>query len=63
MLIPSGIMSNEDALEWIASIEGGEEITVTLIVDSFWEDRQTWNVFAETKTGDPNNVVMVRFAL
>lgn len=41
----------------------GEELIGTLKVVAIGEERETWNVVAETKGGDPNNVIVVRFRL
>ncbi|KAI0099897.1 peptidase family M28 [Nemania sp. FL0031] len=44
---------------WKASLAAGEEVVVELFIDAIFEDRKTWNIFAETKEGDPNNVIML----
>lgn len=58
-LIPSGLIPLEDGEAWIKRLAAGEELTVTLIVDSIMEMRPSWNIISETKEGDPNNVVML----
>lgn len=44
---------------WKARLGAGEALVVELFVDAVFEDRKTWNIIAETKEGDPNNVVML----
>ncbi|KAF9769714.1 hypothetical protein IL306_012805 [Fusarium sp. DS 682] len=59
LIVPVGVISLEVGTAWRKRIEGGEKLEVTLLVDSFHETRETWNIIAETKQGDPNNVVMM----
>ncbi|KAK3988730.1 putative aminopeptidase [Cladorrhinum sp. PSN332] len=58
-IIPVGIVPLEAGRAWIARLEAGETLTVNLLVDAIAETRETWNVIAETKEGDPNNVIML----
>lgn len=37
----------------------GEELIGTFKVVAIGEERETWNIVAETKGGDPNNVIVV----
>ncbi|MHA7239240.1 M28 family peptidase [Arthrobacter sp. TMS1-12-1] len=37
----------------------GDDVTGEVVVDTISENRETYNVIAETATGDPDNVVMV----
>jgi aminopeptidase Y len=46
-------------LAWKARLAAGEDLVVNLLVDSVFEERESWNVIAETKDGDPNNVIML----
>lgn len=46
-------------LELVARINAGETLVGELSVDSFSEMRKTFNVIAETKTGNKSNVIMV----
>ncbi|KAF6802121.1 peptidase family M28 [Colletotrichum sojae] len=59
LLVPLGIITLETGEAWSAALAAGEEVTVTLIVDAIFEERETWNVISETKEGDPNNVIML----
>ncbi|KAF1967756.1 Zn-dependent exopeptidase [Bimuria novae-zelandiae CBS 107.79] len=59
LLAPVGLVSLSVGETWLARIAANETLTVTLLVDSIFELRSTWNVFAETREGDPNNVVML----
>jgi hypothetical protein len=58
-LVPIGIIPLEVGTSWKARLAAGEEVTVSLLVDAISETRETWNIIAETKQGDPNNVVML----
>ncbi|ORY54938.1 uncharacterized protein BCR38DRAFT_380587 [Pseudomassariella vexata] len=58
-IAPVGLVTLDVGEAWKARLEAGEELTVTLLVDSLFEERESWNIFAETKEGDPNNVVML----
>ncbi|KAK2026092.1 peptidase family M28 [Colletotrichum zoysiae] len=58
-LVPLGIITLETGEAWSAALAAGEEVTVTLIVDAIFEDRETWNVISETKEGDPDKVIML----
>ncbi|KAI1177421.1 peptidase family M28 [Nemania sp. FL0916] len=44
---------------WKAKLAAGEEVLVELSIDAVFEERQSWNIIAETKAGDPNNVIML----
>ncbi|EQB50099.1 peptidase family M28 [Colletotrichum gloeosporioides Cg-14] len=59
LLVPLGIITEETGEAWSASLAAGEEVVVTLLVDSIFEERETWNVISETKEGDPNSVIML----
>lgn len=52
-------MRLETGEAWKARLAAGEELVVNLLVDSIFEERESWNVFAETKEGDPDNVVFL----
>lgn len=58
-LVPVGVVPLEVGTAWKQRLAGGESLTVTLLVDSVFEQRECWNVFAETKEGDPDSVVML----
>ncbi|KAK4097298.1 peptidase-like protein [Parathielavia hyrcaniae] len=57
--IPVGIIPLEVGESWKASLASGEDVVVTLLVDSVTETLKTWNIIAETKQGDPNKVIML----
>ncbi|WQF88264.1 Putative PA domain, peptidase M28, PA domain superfamily [Colletotrichum destructivum] len=59
LLVPLGIITLETGEAWSAALAAGDEVTVTLIVDSIFEERETWNVISETKEGDPDKVIML----
>jgi aminopeptidase Y len=58
-LIPVGTITLEDGRAWKARLEKGEKMSVNLLVDAIFEVRESWNVIAETKEGDPNNVIFL----
>ncbi|VUC30241.1 unnamed protein product [Clonostachys rosea] len=58
-IAPVGVVTYEKGYEWKARVDAGEELEVTLIVDAISEDRETWNIIAETKEGDPDNVILL----
>jgi aminopeptidase Y len=59
LLVPVGVITLEDGSDWKDRLEDGEDLSVTLIVDSENELRKSWNVIAETRQGDPNNVILL----
>ncbi|GAW14405.1 hypothetical protein ANO14919_038070 [Xylariales sp. No.14919] len=58
-LVPVGTIPLAVGEAWKGSLEAGEEVVVELYVDAIFEERKTWNIIAETKQGDPNNVIML----
>ncbi|KAH7304777.1 hypothetical protein B0I35DRAFT_484335 [Stachybotrys elegans] len=56
---PVGVVTLEQGTAWQERLAAGETLEVTLIVDAVAEPRETWQIIAETKEGDPNNVIMV----
>lgn len=56
---PVGLIGLADGEMIVARLAAGEVLNATLLVDSIAEDRETWNVIAETKGGDPDNVIVV----
>jgi aminopeptidase Y len=59
LLVPVGVIRYAVGIEWQERLAAGEALEVTLLVDSVHDTRQTWNIIAETKEGDPDNVVML----
>jgi hypothetical protein len=59
LLAPVGLVSLSVGETWRTRIAANETLVVTLLVDSIVEPRSSWNVFVETREGDPNNVVML----
>ena len=59
LLIPVGIVPLEAGRGWSEQLAAHEEVSVTLVVDAIVESRETWNVIAETKKGDPGAVIML----
>lgn len=56
--VPVVGISQEDGEALLAAVEGGD-VTADLVVDSILENRTTYNVIAETKGGDKDNVLML----
>jgi aminopeptidase Y len=44
---------------WSKSLAAGDEVVVKLVVDSVFEERETFNIIAETKEGDADNVIVL----
>lgn len=59
LLVPVGMIKLAVGEAWFARIAGGEVLTVTLLVDSFFEERESWNIFADTKDGDPDSIIVL----
>ncbi|EFR03641.1 aminopeptidase Y [Nannizzia gypsea CBS 118893] len=56
--VPTAAISQEDGNALAALVAAGK-VSVTMNVVSLFENRTTWNVIAETKGGDHNNVIML----
>jgi Zn-dependent M28 family amino/carboxypeptidase len=52
-------LTQEDGQAIVASIQAGEEVLVEADVDALVEDRVNFNVIAETKKGDHDNVLVL----
>lgn len=52
-------LTQEDGQALIAALEGGEDLEVDVDVDALVEDRVNFNVIAETKKGDHDNVLIL----
>jgi Zn-dependent M28 family amino/carboxypeptidase len=59
LLPPVGTIPLAVGQSWSAQLAAGEEVVVKLYVDSVFEERETFNIIAETKEGDPNNVIVL----
>lgn len=58
--VPAGFISMADGRALVKQLQAGEKLSADFLVDAIGEDRTTWNVIAETKGGDPGNVIVVR---
>ncbi|KAH6918090.1 hypothetical protein BKA70DRAFT_8104 [Coprinopsis sp. MPI-PUGE-AT-0042] len=56
---PAGFISQADGQALATRLSAGEEINVFFKQKQTIEDRQTWNIIAETKGGDKNNVIVI----
>ncbi|KAK0383703.1 hypothetical protein NLU13_9614 [Sarocladium strictum] len=52
-------ITQEDGQAIVASLKAGEEVAVEVDVDALVEDRVNYNVIAETKKGDHDNVLVL----
>jgi aminopeptidase Y len=59
LLPPVGTVQEAVGAAWKARLAAGEDLVVKLFVDSVFEERETFNIVAETKEGDPNNVIVL----
>lgn len=59
LISPVAVVAKPVGEAWKARLAAGEELIVNLLVDSIFEERESWNIISETKEGDPNNVVML----
>lgn len=59
LLPPVGTIPLAVGESWSEQLQAGEEVVVKLYVDSVFEERETFNIIAETKEGDPNNVIVL----
>ncbi|KAF8416440.1 hypothetical protein EV426DRAFT_421870 [Tirmania nivea] len=56
--VPGAIISQADGLTLVADVNAGG-VAATLKIDSVFEKRTTFNIIAQTKGGDQNNVVLL----
>ncbi|KJZ73912.1 hypothetical protein HIM_06805 [Hirsutella minnesotensis 3608] len=60
---PAGIFALSIGLEvgqeWAKRLKAGQQFPVSIVIKQRDEDRVSWNIIAESKTGDANNVVML----
>ncbi|KAK5624805.1 hypothetical protein RRF57_000522 [Xylaria bambusicola] len=59
LLVPVAVIPLSVGSAWKDRLAANEEVVVELYVDAIFEERTTWNIIAETKQGDPNNVIML----
>jgi Zn-dependent M28 family amino/carboxypeptidase len=59
LLVPVATIPMSVGVAWKARLVAGEELSVRLYIDALFEERETWNIIAETKEGDPDNVIML----
>ncbi|KAF9766668.1 hypothetical protein IL306_000885 [Fusarium sp. DS 682] len=58
-LVPVGVITYDQGTSWVERIIAGEKLNVNLAIDVLTEKRETWQVIADTRVGDSNNVVML----
>ncbi|KEY69352.1 hypothetical protein S7711_09744 [Stachybotrys chartarum IBT 7711] len=59
LLPPVGTIPQAVGVSWSERLAAGEDLVVRLYVDSTFDTRETFNIIAETKEGDPNNVIVL----
>ncbi|CAL3964632.1 unnamed protein product [Diplocarpon coronariae] len=59
LIVPVALVTMDVGEAWKKRLAAGEELVINLLVDSVFEERESWNILAETKEGDPNNVVFL----
>jgi hypothetical protein len=57
--VPGGFVDQADGWKLRDMLEGGEEVEAYFQQTQLIENRTSWNLFAETIGGDPDNVIMV----
>ncbi|KAK0647987.1 peptidase family M28 [Cercophora newfieldiana] len=57
--LPVGIIPRNIGMEWASRLDAGEDMQVTLVVDTILETRPSWNVISQTTQGDPDKVIMI----
>ncbi|KAF5239527.1 hypothetical protein FAUST_4848 [Fusarium austroamericanum] len=58
-LAPVGVITYDRGNAWADRLKSGETLEINLIIDVITEKRETWQIIADTKEGDPNNIVML----
>ncbi|EEU38935.1 uncharacterized protein NECHADRAFT_43757 [Fusarium vanettenii 77-13-4] len=58
-LAPVGVVSYDEGASWVKRINQNETLEVTLSIDVLTEDRETWQIIADTKDGDADNIIML----
>ncbi len=59
LIVPVAVVTKAVGEAWKARLTAGEALTINLLVDSVFEERESWNIISETKEGDPNNVIVL----
>lgn len=59
LIVPVAVVTKAVGEAWKARLIAGEALTINLLVDSVFEERESWNIISETKEGDPNNVIVL----
>ncbi|KAJ4213483.1 hypothetical protein NW759_010902 [Fusarium solani] len=58
-LAPVGVVSYDQGASWVKRINQGETLGITLSIDVLTENRETWQIIADTKEGDADNIIML----
>jgi aminopeptidase Y len=61
--VAAGMISLKEGIKLVQRLEEGEIVEAEFLVDAIGEQRKTWNLIAETKDGDPENVIVVGLVL
>ncbi|POR37526.1 Peptide hydrolase [Tolypocladium paradoxum] len=58
-LVPVGLVGLHDGLAWSKRLAAGETFNVRLVVDAIAEEREGWNVIADSKSGSNESYIMI----
>ncbi|KAG4278384.1 hypothetical protein FPRO04_06439 [Fusarium proliferatum] len=58
-LAPVAVVTYDEGNPWAERLRGGENLEVNLTIDVLTENRETWQIIADTKADDSNSVVML----
>ncbi|RGP59758.1 hypothetical protein FSPOR_11103 [Fusarium sporotrichioides] len=58
-LAPVGVITYDQGNAWAERLKAGETLEINLIIDVLTEKRETWQIIADTKEGNPDNIVML----
>ncbi|KAH6952598.1 hypothetical protein DER45DRAFT_573674 [Fusarium avenaceum] len=58
-LAPAGVITYDIGTAWAKRLQDGEKLEINLTIDVSVEKRETWQIIADTKEGDADNIVML----
>lgn len=58
-LVPVGVITYDEGNAWAERLKDGETLEINLTIDVLTEERETWQIIADTKEGDQNSIVML----
>ncbi|PHH89723.1 hypothetical protein CDD83_5420 [Cordyceps sp. RAO-2017] len=57
--VPAGLIGLEDGADWNQRLRSGEQLKVTLKVESEAKKKKSWNIITEVQEGDPEKIIML----